>query len=503
KKKEEEERKQKEEQEKKQEEEKKNSSSNGEKETEKGYINEDAVVKAEGITITPEVLEMNLGETKEYSYSVYPDNAADKTVRFYYNRENFVVYKSGKIKGLKAGTFYLKIETLNGKSATMKIIINVPNKDVEAESITINPSTLELNVGETKEYSYVINPTNTTNKTVKFFFNKEYITVYSGGKIKGLKEGTTSLRIETSNGKSATMKIVIKDPNKVVEAESITIDPTHVVMRVGDLENFSYTIYPETTADKTITYTYDKEYLRVSRKGKFRALKAGTTSLTLTTSNGKSATMNIVISDENEVVEAEKIVVKPSTMNMVVGETKEYTYNIYPENTTDKTVKFYYDKSYITVYKGGKIKGLKAGTTYLTLKTANGKSTKMKIVISDQVIEAEKVVINPTSLEMNVGDTKEYTYTVYPENATNKEVTLHYDKSFISVKDGKIKGLKAGITSLKVETSNGKSAVMKIVIKEKEEIVEAEKIVIKPSTMKMTVGDIKNYSYNIYPENTT
>ena len=398
-----------------------------------------ANIKANKIEFNKSKLKIQKGKKAKFSYTITPTDTTDKTVKYTYDKEYIKVYKSGKIKALKEGTTYLKITTANGLTDKMKITITdevtdadidavkeaakdaikegpkvseeeindnvVVSEEVQASSINFANTKLNLKVNEVGRFSYTINPTDTTDKTVKYSFDSDYIKVYKSGKIKALKAGTTYLKITTTNGLTDKMKIVISedDTNNVVvseevQASSINFANTKLNLKVNEVGRFSYTINPTDTTDKTVKYSFDSDYIKVYKSGKIKALKAGTTYLKITTTNGLTDKMKIVISEEdtnNNVVDSEEVQVEniefdKDILKFNVGEVTKFSYTIKPSNTTDKTVKYSYDKEYIKVYKSGKIKALKAGTTYLKVIASNGLTDKMKIVISEKKTKAIK-----------------------------------------------------------------------------------------------------------------
>lgn len=69
---------------------------------------------------------------------------------------------------------------------------------------------LDKNHYNTADLSATLSPTNATNKTVTWTSsNKNVATVSSNGKIKALKEGTTTITAQASNGKKATCSVTV------------------------------------------------------------------------------------------------------------------------------------------------------------------------------------------------------------------------------------------------------------------------------------------------------
>ena len=87
----------------------------------------------------------------------------------------------------------------------------------------------------------------------------------------------------------------------------------------------------------------------------------------------------------------EKVDVKTITitdgqqLDMKVGDSKKLSYTIDPENATDKEVTFSSsDVTVATVDKDGKVTAIKAGSSVVTVKSANGVKAQIAIIVSEE-----------------------------------------------------------------------------------------------------------------------
>lgn len=81
---------------------------------------------------------------------------------------------------------------------------------VEVSSVYLDYLTIYLTVGETKTVKATVNPSNATNKTVKWSSSDASIAKVNGGKITGVKEGTATITAKAGN-KTASVKVVVKN----------------------------------------------------------------------------------------------------------------------------------------------------------------------------------------------------------------------------------------------------------------------------------------------------
>ncbi len=111
-------------------------------------------------------------------------------------------------------------------------------------------------------------------------------------------------------------------------------------------------------------------------------------------------------------------------------------------------------------------------------------------------IDVTDIKINENVTGMKTGESKELTVTITPDNATNKNVTWKSSDENIATVDstGKVVAKKAGMVDITVESSNGKTDVIKIKIEELQE--EGEK-----NAMNIPINAEQNITENIINEN--
>ena len=112
-------------------------------------------------------------------------------------------YKEGNVYKYSPNNFCIKAFTSNGKEADT----NVP-----IESIHVNKDTMSLTEGESATLTATISPSNTTlDKTVKWSSsNTAVASVDSAGKVTAKKAGTAVITATSSNGKSASCTVTVK-----------------------------------------------------------------------------------------------------------------------------------------------------------------------------------------------------------------------------------------------------------------------------------------------------
>ena len=207
-----------------------------------------------------------------------------------FDRKSF--YKEGNVYKYSPNNFCIKAFTSNAKEADT----NVP-----IESIHVNKDTMSLTEGESATLTATISPSNTTlDKTVKWSSsNTAVASVDSAGKVTAKKAGTAVITATSSNGKSASCTVTVKQ--KEIAITGISLNKSTTSITEGESETLTATITPSNaTGDKTVKWSSSNEAVAaVDSNGKVTAKKAGTAVITATSSNGKTAGCTVTVKQKD------------------------------------------------------------------------------------------------------------------------------------------------------------------------------------------------------------
>ena len=167
-----------------------------------------------------------------------------------------------------------------------------------------------------------------------------------------------------------------------------------------------------------------------------------------------------------------------------VSETKSLTLEVLPSNATNKEVEWSSSDNEVLTVENGTVKALKAGVATVTAKAKDGSGKEGTIeinVIEEKVeeIKVESVTVSGKT-EINVGDTETLTLEVLPSDAANKEVEWSSsDNEVLTVENGTVKALKAGVATVtaKAKDGSGKEGTIEIkVVEVIDESIALEKL---------------------------
>lgn len=159
--------------------------------------------------------------------------------------------------------------------------------------VSLDDDTVVLALNQTLALEWEVEPEEAETSLTWKTSSKKVATVDENGVVTPMKEGTATITVTTHNGKKDTVKVKVVDPNKI---DSIKIDKTGTQhLKVGNKIQIYHKISPE-TAQTTLTWkSSDTSVAIVSEDGLVTAVGDGTATVTVSTHNGKTASVKISV----------------------------------------------------------------------------------------------------------------------------------------------------------------------------------------------------------------
>ena len=169
---------------------------------------------------------------------------------------------------------------------------------------------------------------------------------------------------------------------KIIAVESTAISSTELTLTEGDNATLVATIAPTDATDKNVTWTSsDETVATVSAEGVVTAVKAGKATITVTSSNGKTASCEVTV--DAKIIFVESLTIDPTTWSGVVGSEFKITATVLPADATDRTLTWTSsDESVATVDDEGNVKILKSSSCIITVSTTDGSGLSAECFIS-------------------------------------------------------------------------------------------------------------------------
>ena len=198
-------------------------------------------------------------------------------------------------------------------------------------------------------------------------------TVDSNGNVTGIKEGKTYINIKYGNKINERCEIIINDLEE--ESEKIILNESNIVILPGTNENID-AIFNEEKIDNKVEWTSSNPNVAtVDNNGNIIGVQEGTTTITVKTEDGsKEATCEVKVVDS--IISVTKVSFNDSSVKLKINESKKLAATVSPSNATNKAVTWSSSNTSVaTVDNNGNVKGIKAGTATITVKTKDGNKT--------------------------------------------------------------------------------------------------------------------------------
>ena len=167
-----------------------------------------------GVTLDKTTLSLQEGATDNLVATVAPSTATDKTVTFASSdAEVATVDNTGKVTAVKTGNVDITVTTKDG-SKTAVCTLTVTAKPIAVTGVTLDKSTLSLEVGATETLNATVAPSNASYKAVRFTSSDDAIaTVDNDGLVTAVAPGSANITVESiaDGSKTATSTVTVAE----------------------------------------------------------------------------------------------------------------------------------------------------------------------------------------------------------------------------------------------------------------------------------------------------
>lgn len=345
--------------------------------------------------------------------------------------------------------------TLQILDAVNSIKFNHDELEVESGG---DPKLLKVELGESQSGSMNLlwRSSDETIATVEPSGNSESAYIY------GKKVGTAIVWVENAdNFVYATCKVRVYSGVTSIEFVDVK-DP----VKVNKAQKYLQLNLKVTLSDGTVIglpelseYNVDLDWkvgnqsvLDVTNETGLIALKSSGTSRVAVTA-AKTNPLVAAYVDITVTEQTSGLAINPSSATVEQGSTVTLNYVLSPSDSGAQLTWSSLDTKIATVTQKGVVSGIKAGQTYIILKTDDGQVATALVTVTQK---ASGITLDVYNVTVGVGDS--YTVTAKPNPSTSTETSFTWtskDPTIATVKDGVVTGVKAGQTIVLVKSSRG------------------------------------------------
>lgn len=294
--------------------------------------------------------------------------------------------------------------------------------------------------------------------------------------------------------------------NQEIYCETVSLDKTNITLSVGESASISATILPSDTTDKTLAWSSTDPTVAVYENGEIKGLKAGSTVITATASNGKNAICSVIVIDDIKSVAVDSVSFNKVNIMLNVGDSETLVATVLPSDATDKTLVWLSSNPSVATVADGIVNAVGEGSAIITAGSVNGKVATCTVSVTAPVVDTpvQSIMLNKDTLTLNVDESYTLIATIMPENATDKTVSwTSSNPSVVTVDDGVLEAVGEGSAQITVRGANGKNAVCTVTVTRPVVDIEVEGIILNKTELSMDVSNSETLVATVAPENAT
>lgn len=462
-------------------------------------------IPVSGLTLNYSSEVLNVGRVLNLIATVTPNDADNLNVQWSTSNDNIaIVDNDGLVTALSSGKATIKAQSSENPKifATCEITVHQP-----LESIALNTSTINLKVGEEyRELKVSFVPTTADNKKVTFTSSNPFIaSIDENGIVKAVGKGVTSIIVTSVENPEikAECSVTVNQP-----ATGISLNKSVLELIEEESEQLIATVLPENASNKFVNWTSsDISVAMVSPDGTVYAIKPGQATIMATTVDGGFVALCKVMV-KAKVVVAESLVLSTTTATLTVGETLQLKASVFPENTTNKDIRWTSTNPDIAdVSVSGLVSAIKEGDVQIIVSTTDGSnlSAICEISVNSQFVSITQIAISPSSVRLAVGETFNLEAQITPTDATNKIINWSSTNSSVVTVDsyGQLTAKGVGSATIIASSQDGSNLSATCNVEVFEPTVLISSITIDPSAISGKVGETYQLTAIVAPENAT
>jgi uncharacterized protein YjdB len=353
------------------------------------------------------------------------------------------------VNGNKTMSVDIESSRITSKSADLSNLNSWTANLSKGQTDYLPPVDLKIGMGETWPHTQA----DTTAIPTWTSSNTKVVTVNSdAGTITAINSGTASTTMkEPVTGVSKSKPVSVTDP---AEVTGVSLDKSALSLSAGATSSLKATVAPVSAANKNVTWSSSNTGVAtVSSTGVVTAVKAGTATITAkTVSGGKTASCKVTVSD----VPVSGVTLDRSALTLPAQSDFKLTANVLPQNAGNKNVSWSSSNTSVaTVDSDGTVRGKKAGTAVITVRTVSGNKTASCTVTVTQPVTSLR--LDRSSMNLVVGTSGKLTADVKPDDASDKTVTWSTSNKNIARVDqnGNITTVSPGLVTITAASRDG------------------------------------------------
>ncbi len=411
-------------------------------------------IELEEITMKKEKLELKQGEIGWLGVTYVPSNANDKVLTWTSSNPSVATVSEGNVRAVGKGTAILTATSRDGnKTATCEV--TVTDGTVALDSISLKTTKLEMKKGEKTTIYVTYNPSDVTNKVLKWTSSNPSVATVSEGNVTAVGKGAATITAKSEDGgKTATCQVTVTDGT--VALQSISLKTTKLEMKKGEKTTIYATYNPTNATNKVLTWTSSNSSVASVSEGNVTAVGNGTATITAKAADGgKTAACQVTVIDGTVALQSLSL---KSNMEILTKGNRKTIYAVYnPSNVTDKVLYWTSSNPNVATISEGNVTAVGNGVTTITAKSRDGgKIATCQIIVVNPNTSIKEITLKTTEVTMKKGESQIIYATYNPTNVSDKTIYwISSNPSVATVSEGNVRAVGKGTATITAITQDG------------------------------------------------
>ena len=369
----------------------------------------------------------------------------------------------GKVTGKGEGTATITVTTGNGLEASIDIEV----KDIHAPTSLkiVDPEIDYLGLKESITLDTEMTAIGEPQTKLTWKSSDAKVASVSKGKVTGKAAGTATITVTSANGLSASIDIEVKDLDPSAPTSIAIVDPEIQYLGLKDTLTLETQMEAIGTPKSKLTWKTSNAKVASVSNGKVTGKGEGTATITVTTANGLSASIDLEVKDIHAPTSI--AIVDPGIEYLGIKDVITLETQMEAIDTPQSKLTWKSSVTKVAVVSNGKVTGKSAGTTTITVTTANGLTASIDIEVKDIHAPTSIAIVDPEIEYLGLKDT--LTLEVEMEAIDTPQTKLTWKSSatkVAAVAGGRVTGKAAGTATITVTTANGLTASIDLEVKD-------------------------------------
>lgn len=403
------------------------------------------VILPTSITLNKTTDTIGVGASDTLISTVIPSNATDKTVTWSSsNNAVAIVSSGGVVTGMNSGTATITASTVNGKSATCAVTVNLGTNLAKGKTVTPQNTAW-------KNLTYAVDGIKSTSNYADSYSltGLQWIQVDLGA---SYDIGTIKLWHYFGDTRKYHDVIVMLSNNASFAAGTYSIVFSNDTNNSAGFGTGTSAEYSESSAGRTIAFgSVNARYARFYTNG--------------STTNSYNHYGEIEIYAGASLVHPAEVQLDQTSLTVEAGKTAALAATVKPDTASNKAVTWASSNNAVaTVSAAGVVTAVTPGTATVTATTVDG-NVKADCSVTVTPAKATGVTVNPTTLTLLEGKTGTVTASVLPAGADQTVNWSSSNAAVATVSAGVVTAVAAGTATIKAETLDGtQSAICTVTV---------------------------------------